>query len=100
MEDLIEKMKELKPKEEMKDSAIAETHDETDGIKSSGKLTPKERAKAYRLKQIEKNPNWDREHAKKWRESHPENYYYGQARFFFKKLTVEQRNRLLNELQV
>ena len=64
------------------------------------KLTPKDRAKAYRLKQMEKNPNWDRESAKKWRTGHRDNYLYGQARFFFNKLTSEQRKRLLDELQM
>jgi len=61
------------------------------------KLTPKDRVKTYRLKQMEKNPNWDRERAKKWRTEHRENYLYGQARFFFNKLTAEQRKRLLDE---
>jgi catalase len=92
MEDLIEAMK--------TDTEPTET-DETMAKKIAKelkpKLTPKERAKAYRLKMIAINPNWDRERAKKWREAHKDNYYYGQARFFFNKLTLEQKQRLLSE---
>jgi len=61
------------------------------------KITPKERSKAYRLKKLQENPNWDKERMKKWRINHPGNYTYGQARHFFRRLTPEQRTRLLNE---
>lgn len=61
------------------------------------KIEPKERSRLYRLKKLQQNPNWDKERMKKWRTTHPGNYNYGQARHFLRRLTLEQRTRLLNE---
>lgn len=61
------------------------------------KIEPKERSKLYRERKLQQNPNWDKERMKKWRTTHPEAYNYGQCRHFYKKLTSEQKTRLLNE---
>lgn len=61
------------------------------------KLMPKERTKLYREAKLKENPNWDKERMRKWRTEHKDSYHYGQAKFHYKKLTIEQKQRLLNE---
>lgn len=63
------------------------------------KTEPKELTKAYRARKLKENPKWDAERAKAYRLKHPETYNFIQARYFWKKLTAEQK-RLLNELLV
>jgi catalase len=66
-------------------------------IRKHEKLTPRDRAKLYRTKKLKENPNWDKIRMKKWRTEHKDSYHYGQARFHFRKLTAEQKTRLLDE---
>lgn len=63
----------------------------------NAKLLPKERARLYREQKLKENPNWDKERMKRWRTEHKDSYHYGQAKFHYKKLTIEQKQRLLNE---
>lgn len=67
-------------------------------IRKHDKLEPKERTRLYREKKLKENPNWDKERMKKWRNTHPDSWNYGQCRYFFRKLTAEQRQRLLNDI--
>jgi len=56
-------------------------------------------AKLYREKKLKENPNWDRERAKNYRLKHAENYNFIQARYFFRKLTPEQKKSLVDALE-
>lgn len=63
------------------------------------KLLPKDRARLYREQKLKENPNWDKERMKRWRTKHKDTYHYGQAKHHFSKLTSEQKQRLLHDVE-
>jgi hypothetical protein len=58
------------------------------------KPTPRERAKAYRLKKLKEDPDWDKKRMKRYRETHSETFNMIMARYWIKKLTPEQKRSL------
>jgi hypothetical protein len=64
------------------------------------KESSKEYAQKYRAKKIMENLHYDRDKSRKYRRKNKDKYIYALAKHYFKKLTMGQREKLIEELKI
>lgn len=60
----------------------------------------KDYAQRYRAKKIMENVHFDRDKSREYRKKHKDKYIYSLAKHYWKKLTPEQREKLIAELKI
>jgi len=53
--------------------------------------------RCFRKKCI-REPGWNAERQRKWRAEHPQDFYFCMCKTFFKRLTKEQKEKLIREV--
>ena len=60
----------------------------------------KDYAQRYRMKKIMENVHFDRDKSRKYRKKNKDRYIFSLAKHYWKILTPEQREKLLDELKI
>lgn len=55
--------------------------------------------KIWRDKKKKEDPTWGARRQKEFRKKYPEKFAYTMARYYFRKLTLERRKELVNEVE-
>jgi catalase len=64
------------------------------------KESSKEHSRRYRMKKIMENVHYDRDKSRQYRKKNKDKHTYSLAKHYWKKLTPEQREKLINELKI
>lgn len=55
--------------------------------------------KIWRNKKIKKDPSWNAERQREFRQKYPEKYNYMMARFYLRNLAADKRKELMEEVE-
>ena len=58
----------------------------------------RENRRKYYQKKVKEDPEWNRKRQKEYRKKHPDKFYYIMARCYFRKLSSNQKQKLIKEV--